>query len=286
MTAITTTTEKAFLGFQHRFEDGHAVVVQAPYDGTVSYMKGTSKGPAAIIKASNQVELYDMELDREQGFDIDIHTMEPLKAAKTPEDMVAAVKKATVRIVSAGKFPVLLGGEHSISSGAVMALRERYPDLSVLQIDAHSDLREAYEHSRNSHACAMRRIREHVGVAVQVGIRSMELAEKEFIDANGLRDFIHGPEFDADKVVDQLSDNVYVTIDLDGFDPSEVPGVGTPEPGGLRWKQGLELLRKVSEKKRIVGFDIVELVPIKGSVQSEFFAAKLAYKLLGYALPK
>ncbi len=276
----------AFMGFQHALDDARAVVVPVPYEGTVTYRKGTANGPEAVIDASNQVEFYDIELDRETGFEIPIHTTEALDPEVSPEEMVDRMKEATTELVAGGKLPVFLGGEHSISTGAVLALRERYVDLSVLQIDAHSDLRDSYEGSKHNHACVMRRIREQVERAAQVGIRSMDKEEIDFIRENKLDEFVHGPEFDADKVVEQLSDNVYVTIDLDGFDPSEVPGVGTPEPGGLRWKQALELLRKVGEKRNIVGFDIVELSPVPGSVQSEFLAAKLAYKMLGYSLAK
>ncbi|MFH1393633.1 MAG: agmatinase [Candidatus Micrarchaeota archaeon] len=284
MTFTGTSSKKAFMGFQHEPADSRAVVLQVPYEGTVSYMEGTAKGPGAIISASNQVELYDIELDKEPALEFGIRTAEPLEPEKTSEKTMMKVRDAIGGIVRDGKFPIVFGGEHSISTGPVLALKEKYSDLSVLQIDAHADLREEYHGDNHSHACVMARIREQVDRAVQVGIRSMEREEMARIKRSRLEEFVHGPDFEADKVVGQLSENVYVTIDLDGFDPSEVPGVGTPEPGGIHWKQGIELLRKVAEKKNVVGFDIVELIPIPGSVQSEFFAAKLAYKMLGYSL--
>jgi len=278
------SSKKAFMGFQHPLELSEVVVLQVPYEGTVSYMSGTAKGPDAIINASNQVEFYDIELDKEPALEIGIYTAAPVKAAASSEKTMMRVRDLTSKIVGENKFPIILGGEHSISTGPVLALKEKYSDLSVLQIDAHADLRNEYEENKYSHACAMARIREQVDRAVQVGIRSMDREEMATIKRSKIEPFVHGPEFDAEKVVEQLSDNVYITIDLDGFDPSEVPGVGTPEPGGIKWKQAIELLKLVAEKKKIVGFDIVELVPVPGSVQSEFLAAKLAYKLLGYSL--
>jgi agmatinase len=198
---------------------------------------------------------------------------------------VKRVQEMAEPVLKKGKFPVLFGGEHSVSVGLVAALAKRHKELSVLQIDAHADLRDEYEGTKYNHACAMRRIREHVRSASQVGIRSVCREELEHINSAGLGEHIHwGAEFDEKKVLSQLTDTVYVSIDLDGFDPSECPGVGTPEPGGLKWAQTLGLLRRVAAEKKIVGFDMVELLPIPGTVQSEFFAAKLAYKLLGYSM--
>jgi agmatinase len=275
----------AFMGYQCDMADSKVAVLQVPYDGTTSFMAGTRYAPHAIITASRQVEFYDRELDKDAAEELGIHTLPEMEPDMgSAEKTVKRVEEMAAEVIEQGKFPILFGGEHSVSVGLVAALAKKRKNLSVLQIDAHADLRDEYEGTRYNHACAMRRIREYVKSASQVGIRSVCREESDFIKKAKLGDFIHwGPDFDEEKVVSQLTDEVYVSIDLDGFDPSECPGVGTPEPGGIKWLQALKLLRKVSKKKRIVGFDIVELLPIPGSVQSEFFSAKLAYKLLGYS---
>jgi agmatinase len=266
-------------------EESRVAVMPVPYDGTTSFMAGTRYGPHAIITASRQVEFYDRELDMDVAEKLGIHTLPEMEPDMgSAEKTVKRVEEMADGVLKKGKFPILFGGEHSVSVGLVASLAKRHKELSVLQIDAHADLRDEYEGTKFNHACAMRRIREHVGVASQVGIRSVCRDELDYINKAGLGEYIHwGAEFDEKKVLSQLTDAVYVSIDLDGFDPSDCPGVGTPEPGGIKWAQALKLLRMVGEKKKIVGFDIVELLPIPGTVQSEFFAAKLAYKLLGYS---
>ena len=275
----------AFMGYQCPMEDSRVAVIQVPYDGTTSFMAGTRYGPHAIITASRQVEFYDRELDMDVAEKLGIHTLPEMEPDMGSAELtVRRVQEMAEGVLKKGKFPVLFGGEHSVSVGLVAALAKRHKELSVLQLDAHADLRDEYEGTKFNHACAMRRIREHAAVASQVGIRSVCREELEHIHAAKLDEYIHwGADFDEEKVLSQLSDTVYVSIDLDGFDPSECPGVGTPEPGGLRWAQALSLLRRVAKEKKVVGFDVVELLPIPGSVQSEFFAAKLAYKLLGYS---
>ena len=275
----------AFMGYQCPLDESKVAILQAPYDGTTSYMAGTRYAPHAIITASRQVEFFDRELNRDVAEALGLHTFDEIEPDMgSAEKTVKRVEEMAEEVIEEDKFPILFGGEHSVSVGMVAALSKKHKDLSVLQIDAHADLREEYEGTKYNHACAMRRIREYVKCASQVGIRSVCREELEYIKKARLENHIHyAPEFDIDKVLSQLSDNVYVSIDLDGFDPSECPGVGTPEPGGLKWLQVLKLLRAVSKKKKIVGFDIVELLPIPGSVQSEFFCAKLAYKLLGYS---
>ena len=275
----------AFMGYQCPLEESKVAVLQVPYEGTVSYMGGTRNGPHAIITASRQVEFYDRDLGKEAAFELGLHTYDELEPdTGSVEGTLKRVEELADEVLGKGKFPIMFGGEHSVSVGMVRALAKRYKNLSVLQIDAHADLRNEYEGTKFNHACAMRRIRENVKAAVQVGIRSICPEELDYVKKAKLDDYIHwGTEPDADKIVSQLTDNVYVTIDLDGFDPSECPGVGTPEPGGLGWAAALKLLRAVSKKKKIAGFDVVELMPIPGSAQSEFFAAKLAYKLLGHA---
>ncbi len=275
----------AFMGYQCPLEESKVAVIQIPYDGTTSFMAGTRYGPHAIINASRQVEFFDRETGKEAAFELGLHTYDELEPDMgSAEKTVDRVEELTGEVLEKGKFPIVFGGEHSVSVGVVRALAKKYKNLSVLQIDAHSDLRNEYEGTKYNHACAMRRIREHVKSAVQVGIRSVCKEELEYIKKNKLEEYVYwGTEINLEKIASQLSDNVYVSIDLDGFDPSDCPGVGTPEPGGIKWLQALELLREVAKKRNIVGFDIVELLPIQGTVQSEFFAAKLAYKLLNYS---
>jgi agmatinase len=276
------------MGYQCPLQESKVAIIQVPYEGTVSFMGGTRNGPHAIINASRQVEFFDREIGKEVAFELGLHTYDELEPDMgLVEGTLKRIEELASEVLEKNKFPIMFGGEHSVSIGMVRALAKKYKNLSVLQIDAHADLRDEYEGTKYNHACAMRRIREHVKAAVQVGIRSVCPEELDYIKKKKLDEFIYwGIEFDKEKIVSQLTDEVYVSIDLDGFDPSEVPGVGTPEPGGLRWQQAIELLRAVSKKKKIVGFDIVELMPIAGSVQSEFFAAKLAYKLLNYSFFK
>jgi len=278
----------SFMGYQCPLEESKVAVLQVPYDGTTSFKAGTRDGPHAIITASRQVEFFDRELGRDIAEELGLHTLPEMEPDMgSAEKTVKRVEEMAAEVIGKGKFPVMFGGEHSVSAGVVAALAEKYKNLSVLQLDAHADLRDEYEGTKFNHACAMRRIREHVKSAAQVGIRSVCREEIDHIKKAKLGEYIHwAPEFNAEKILSQLTDTVYVTIDLDGFDPSECPGVGTPEPGGLKWLQVLKLLRTVSRKKKIVGFDVVELMPIPNTVQSEFFAAKLAYKLLGYSFFK
>jgi len=258
------------------------VILPVPYDRTSTWVKGADKGPAAVISASSAVELYDIETGQEvyrQG----IHTLAPLPVKMSPAEMVRRVKEKVSGLLDAGKFVVTLGGEHSVSIGPVHAHSARFKGLSVLQLDAHADLRDEYEGSRYNHACVMARVKE-ICPAVQVGIRSMCAEEKDKSDPEDIffaRD-IAGKNGWIDEVAGRLSGNVYVTIDLDVFDPSIMPSTGTPEPGGLTWYPVMQLLRAVAEKKNIVGFDVVELCPNKSNRAPDFLAAKLIYKFLGY----
>jgi agmatinase len=278
---------RTFLGNENDFAKAKAVILPVPYDSTVSYGTGQRFGPQAIIEASRQVELYDIEF----GFDISakagIFTLDEMEIDRgSPQKTVERVEEGVSEILAAGKMPIVIGGEHSISSGAVKACVKKFGKISVLQIDAHADLRDEYEGTKYNHACVMRRIREMAGTCVQVGVRSMSEEEAEHITKNKLEKFIFSPDFDDKNVLSMLSSKLYVTIDIDGFDPSEVPAVGTPEPGGLHWQQVLSLLRAVCKKCEIVGFDIVELAPIPGQPASDFLCAKLAYKMVGYSLLK
>ncbi len=270
------------------YDRAAAVILPVPLERTTTYMNGTRNGPAAILAASRNMELYDEELELEPYRLCGIATLPAVETQEGPlEAVLREIETAGRRLWADGKFPVALGGEHSLTPPLVAAARERYPDLSVLQIDAHADLREAYQENPYSHACAMRRVVERCP-AVQVGIRSLSAEEAEALPRLNTRiywakEIVHRPlESLARSVVTDLSEHVYVTIDLDGFDPALVPATGTPEPGGLNWYQVIGLLRLVAQRRTIVGFDVVELLPQPGHHASDFLAARLVYKLLGY----
>ncbi|MBI2546351.1 agmatinase [Candidatus Woesearchaeota archaeon] len=282
-----------FLGLDNEFSDykkAKVAVLQVPYEGTVSYGKGASKGPAAIIEASKNMELYDEELD-ENFSTIGIATMPATKIGEDSRKTAENVHADTGKALADGKFPVILGGEHSFSWGAVKACKEKYTDLSVLYLDAHGDLRERYDDNKYSHACALKRIADIVGYKfVHVGTRSMSDEEAELIKGNRLlKQFLFAkdivPAKDEkwiDKAVAQLSRNVYISIDIDCMDSGIMPTTGTPEPGGLNWYHIIHLMRKACQKRNVVGFDIVELAPRDGHHATDFLVAKLAYKIIGY----
>ncbi|MCL5959671.1 MAG: agmatinase [Chloroflexi bacterium] len=267
-------------------ESSQVLVVQLPLEATTTYRAGTKEGPAAIIRASRNVELYDDELDLEPYL-VGIHTLPevdlPLHDLRTTHAEIEAIVGA---IASEQRFPVILGGEHSVSVGAVRAFRQFFPDLSVLQMDAHADLRDSYSGTPFSHACAARRIIESCPL-VQVGVRSYSREEADFLAA-GQKDRLWSMERIrtslnwAEQIVSALSQNVYVTMDLDVLDPSEMPSVGTPEPGGLHWREVLGVLRKVASSRNVVGIDLVELCPMPENIAPDFLAAKLAYKAIAY----
>ncbi|MGB3242284.1 MAG: agmatinase [Candidatus Omnitrophota bacterium] len=274
-----------FAGLDREFTDWNnskIAILPVPYDKTSTWVKGADKGPLALIEASSAVELYDIETDSEvykQG----IHTLPLLKTKKAPKGMIEDVEREVSKIIDAGKFTVVLGGEHSVSVGSIKAHCSKYENISVLQLDAHSDLRGEYEGSRYSHACVMARVGE-MCPAVQVGIRSMCAEEKARLNPDNTffaKDIVNSEEW-INRVLDKLSLNVYVTIDLDVFDPSIMPSTGTPEPGGLTWYPVLKLLRSVAETKHVVGFDVVELCPNGSNKAPDFLAAKLVYKFLSY----
>lgn len=268
------------------YKKAKVVVVPVPYEGTVSYGHGTSHGPQAILEASNNMELYDEEL-KKSTCEIGISTLKALDVANDkPDIMVYKVSASIKKIINDNKFPIVLGGEHSISSGPVKALKEKYPNLSVLQLDAHSDLRDSYDGTKYSHAAVMKRIVELGCKIVPVGIRSLSEKEPAVIEKNNIPVFwaheIHDKQDWHEKAIKVLSDNVYVTIDLDVFDPAVMAATGTPEPGGLGWYDVVGFLRKVFAEKNVVGMDVVELAPQKGMHACDFLAAKLVYRLLGY----
>jgi len=264
------------------------VILPVPFGGTVTYGRGTEKGPEAIRAASQQVELYDEETRREP-YRLGIHSAPSvLIRSKDPAAMVVEVERRTGRYLADGKFVATLGGEHSISPGAVKAHAAKFPGLTVVQFDAHSDLRESYHGQTHNHACAGSRIREHARL-IQIGIRSQTPEERDRIDRGDVEALFAQQMQDgdwADLVLGRIPEGtpVYVTVDLDYFDPSIMPATGTPEPGGGSWYPTLRFLRRLSEKARIVGFDVMELAPIAGLHAPDFLAARLVYKILCYAL--
>jgi agmatinase len=278
-----------FLGLDAKHADyrgSRFAMLPIPYDATVSYQVGTRFGPQAIISASQQVELFDDELGTEP-FRAGICTLDPVGVCNDgPATMHEAIVKAAGKPVRDGKFLFGLGGEHGVTSGLVRAVASRYKKLSILQIDAHLDLRDQYEGSPYSHASVMRRCLEHVETVVPVGIRNVSKEESTFLKKSDIepiyaRDCRGGGEW-IERALEGLGNTVYVTIDIDGFDPAYAPGTGTPEPGGLDWYQVTSLLRRVAQARRIVAADIVEVLPIPGQVVTEFLAARLAYRLMAY----
>jgi agmatinase len=274
----------SFCGLPNKDSDyarASAVILPIPFDKTSTWLKGADKGPAAIIGASRYLELYDIETDSEV-FRKGIFTARPVRAASSS----ALIKKTDSTVsgyIRDNKLVVALGGEHSVSVGVIKAYARHYKDLSVLHLDAHADSRDTYEGSPYNHACVISRVREFVQNIVSAGIRSMDVSERSGV--NDKKMFFAHKIHDSGKwinnAVRQLSDSVYITIDLDVFDPGIMPSTGTPEPGGLGWYQVMKLLSSVAKAKRIVGFDVVELCP-SNSKAPDFLAAKLIYTLLSY----
>ena len=268
-------------------------VFSAPYEVTASYIKGMAKGAEAILDASTHMELYDEELEIETFEHYGIDTLDgPNLENLSPEEMVEAVQKVSEEIIGKGTVPVLLGGDHSVTTGLFRALKKKYSDLSVLHFDAHADLRDSYEGTPYNHACTGRRIAEDGTKLVQVGIRSLSVEEGEYLksdDSRNVKTYFakdlksRGVYFiNIEEIREFLTDNIFITIDLDVFDPSIMPATGTPEPGGLGWYEVLGTIKEVISGKNVVGFDCVELCPIEGLVAPDFMAAKLVYRIMGY----
>jgi N1-aminopropylagmatine ureohydrolase len=271
-----------------RYETSRAVIFPVPLERTTTFERGTYHGPSAILAASRNLELYDDELDLEPYKEIGIHTLPPIDTMDgTLEEVLAELLHAQSALLDDEKFPVALGGEHSLTPPLVSAAAKKYNNLTVLQIDARADLREQHQGMSASRGCAMRRVLEACP-AVQVGIRSLSLEEARAIPhlptkVYWAKDITRTPlKSWIAKVLDDLSANIYLTIDLCGFDSSIMPATGAPEPGGLDWQQVTSLVRAVAEHKKIVGMDVVELLPQPGAQGSAFLAAKLVYKCLGY----
>ena len=264
----------------YQLERARYVLLPVPYDGTSTFVKGADKGPQAILDASDSLELYDVQYAME-ACNAGIHTDYFGYDFSSPDTMVASVYQRVSHFLEMKKFPILLGGEHSVSVGAIRAFRHHYEDLTVLQIDAHADLRDEYHDSIYNHACVMRRAQDYARV-VQVGIRNVcteemhNLVPENVFYAHDIYDNDHW----IDKAVERLTDNVYVTFDLDGLDPSVLPATGTPLPGGLQWYPTLKFLDKVFRQCHVVGFDVVELCPQTDSKVSDVLAATLVYKMI------
>lgn len=265
-------------------ETAKVAILGVPYEASTTYGKGAALGPQAIVEASSQVEFYDEELDTETcgiGITTDMSLQQ---FSDDPEKAVGEISVACENWLKQNKFVVGLGGEHTVTVGLVRAFKKFYPNMSVLQLDAHSDLRGEYHGSPFNHACVMARVQEmcpYVGVGIRSGIagdRAMLKPSSSLIYAHEM----HHDHRWAETVLARLGNPVYITIDLDFFDPAEVPSVGTPEPGGFRWVETLAFLRQVAQSRQVIGFDVVELSPRPGFSASDFFAAKLIYKFLGY----
>jgi len=267
------------------FDNARVVILPVPLDRTTSYVSGTRMGPHEILVASSHLELWDEETETDVH-SIGIFTLPEMEFPFAGMgEVMEEIRRVAAEIVSRDKFPMVLGGEHSITPPVVAAIAARHSNLSVLQIDAHADLRDSFMGTPHNHACAMRRVLD-VARCTQVGIRSLSPEEAAAIPGLKTRIFYdwnmrQDPNW-IDRVVESLSDTVYITIDCDAFDPAIMPSVGTPEPGGLSWYEMLALLRRVIESRRVVGSDIVELCPMPGNVAPNFLCAKLLYKILSY----
>lgn len=286
-------TKTNFLGISEKklydYKTSKYVIQSAPYEHTSSYLAGSDKGPKAIIEASQFVELYDEELDKETYRSCGIATLPPIKFSKKDIDerAVALIEKETTKLLNDKKYVVSLGAEHTVTFGFVRAFAKKHKNLTVVQIDAHSDLRESYHNNKYSHASVMKRVHDMGVNLVQVGIRAQCIEEAQLIKSSKKINTYYAHQVRKDnswmsKAVANCTDNVYLTIDADGFDPSIMPAVGTAEPNGLFWNETLEFLRLLTQRKNVVGFDIVECAPNKGSILSEYTLAKLAYRIIGY----
>lgn len=264
-------------------------IIPAPLEYSVCYLKGTERGPQAILDASSQMELYDEELDG-CPIEVGVYTQPALDyTGLTHTEALRITAEAAREVLAHGQLPLLLGGEHSLSAPPISVTREFYPDLTVVHIDAHGDLRDAYEGTPFSHACIERRVVEMGIPLTEIGIRSFSPEEAEFMKTRPDVAIVWDYQLAAGSARlpwERLGKHVYLTIDLDGIDPSEMPAVGTPEPGGLRWHQLLDLLRDIFARSTVVAMDVVELCPMQGQERADFLVAKLVYKLIGYRFNK
>lgn len=300
MLAQTSTSVLPFLGSDVAadYDAAQVVILPIPYEATTTYRRGCENGPDAILEASQQVEYYDEELARETCRDLGIYTYRAIADTRnnhpvSAQEMLQVTQETVSKLIADGKFVIALGGEHSITTGVVEAYRQAYPNelFTVIQIDAHGDLRHEYEGSIHNHACVMRRIVDMGLPTVQIGIRAICKEEADLIKEKNLtlfraREIAAQPNWIESAIATIPTQKVFLTIDLDGIDPTLIPGVGTPEPGGLNWYALTTFLRRVFATHQVIGCDVMELAPVGDSVVSEFTAAKLIYKLIGYQAVK
>lgn len=280
---------KTFAGIPeelHSLDKAKFVLIPVPYDGTSTWGKGADKGPDAFLDAAENMELFDIQTGIEP-YKAGVHLCEPVSENTSPEAMCEAVELAVSDYLDKGKFVTLFGGEHSVSIGSLRAFDKKFDNLTVLQLDAHTDLRPEYMGSACNHACAVYETSKRNNL-IQVGIRSMDESEREHLNPHKVfwAHEIHEDDLWMEESLEQMTDNVYITIDLDAFDPSIMPSTGTPEPGGMNWWQVDKYLDMVIENKNVVGFDIVELAPNPNNKAPDFLAAKLYYKLISYISKK
>lgn len=295
MLVQTSTPVVPFLGSETKasYEASRVVILPIPYEATTTYRKGCENGPAALLEASPQLEYYDDELDRETCWDARIYTHSPIADTRNgqwiaSEKMLEVTRDTVYQLIQDDKFVISLGGEHSITTGIVDAYRQAYPEpFTVIQIDAHGDMRHEYEGSIHNHACVMRRILDMGLPTLPIAIRAVCQEEADLIKEKSIpviwaREIAKDANWIERAIANISTERVFITIDLDGLDPTLIPGVGTPEPGGLNWYALTTFLRQVFEKHQVIGCDVMELAPVVDSVVSQFTAAKLVYKLIGY----
>lgn len=274
-----------FGGIENKYASAKnaAIYLQSiPYDGTSTWGKGANTGFDAFLDAAENMELYDIETDSEV-YKRGVHIVPAITEASSAEAMFKAVYASTVNLLKTEKFLTFFGGEHSVSIGILKAYYEKYPNITILQLDAHADLRASYLGTPYNHACAVHDASKNANL-IQVGIRSMDVCEKQYMDTNKVffaEDIYQKTDW-MEKAIALMTDQVYITIDLDAFDPSIMPATGTPEPGGMDWNTTIRFLKKVFAAKEVMGFDIVELAPIEGFKAPQFLASKLYYKMLSY----
>jgi agmatinase len=290
MNKLYKLATKTYAGIPDKFakaDHAEVILTSIPYDGTSTWGKGADKGFKAFLFASENMELFDIETNSEP-YKHGVFLEKPLDVKEdTPEQMVKKVYKKTKELLKKEKFLTFFGGEHSVSIGVLRAYAEKYENLTVLQLDAHTDLRQEYHGSKYNHACAVAEAQRDTNL-IQVGIRSMDIEEKKYLEPSKVY-FAHNimdNDYWMEESIKKMTDKVYITLDLDVFDSSLMPSTGTPEPGGMEWYQVLQYLRMVFQRKEVVGFDIVELAPNPHNPAPDFLTAKLYYKMLAYLFDK